>query len=182
MLSKNTSSKRSTLGLVTRLIAVLLLIVPFFIIFSPDSFRHFNLGTTSIALDKINITGKIAIAFVSALHQLILVTGLFAMAKVFDLLKGKRWFLPDLSYQLRTFGISLIVFVITAPVMQALLVIILTLDIFYHMPSYKVEDKIFTFSITTDGLLVLLVGVLLVFLAKVLAKATQNARELEEIV
>lgn len=178
--------KKSSLGNFTRLIGLLLLIgIPLFS-FAPEYFpRGFDktYDFLKIPIREISLKARLIIALIIGLHESVLVIGIFAMAKTFDLLASKNWFLPDLSYHLKTFGISLVVFILSTPVVSILITLAMTLEMFYNYPAYKGKDTVLSFAIiSSQGLLVIMIGVLLILLSKVLRKANENTHELEEIV
>lgn len=165
--------QRSGLGVFTRLIGVSLLLIAPLIIFSPELFNYIPKvdEVIGVSFDKISINTRLVLAFILILKQLILVVGLFSMARLFDCLSNKNWILNDLSKHLRRFGLTLIFFTLSHSVVAILLKLVLG--------SGKL---LFAFSISSNGVLVILVGFLLVFLARVLLQASKNAEELEQIV
>ena len=116
---------------------------------------------------------------ISSMHLGVLSYGLFSVAKIFKQINKGEWYLPVFSKHLRQFGLSLVVFTLMIPVVQALMSVALT----FNNP---VGERMITLDIDAStapiSFVLLLIGVLLSLMASVLLRAGEMAEEYEKIV
>lgn len=192
MTSPNIKYKKSKLGFLIRLVSVLILIgLPLFI-FSPELFdiqssdpakpgNKLNLEYENFPLHLISMEIKSIILIILEFHTLILISGLFAVAKMLDMFTSERWFLPDFSKQLKIFGISLIVYTLTSGVAKIATITALLIGAVNSSKAIPPNIK-FSLFFSSQSLLLLLIGILLIYVSRVLLKASKNAQDLEQII
>jgi hypothetical protein len=194
MMERTVVPRQSKFGIVTRLIGIAILLGIPLIMFSPELFPNSKLryaGDTpflefmgNIPLDVVSLKARFILTLITELKFSVVVYGLFCMAHLFDLFARKCWFIPEFSKLLRRFGISLLVYIFSTIVFMVLYSFIVILEIFYNISAYKPEyfDRKFEFYFSFESFLVILLAVMLIYLSKVLAAASENSDELKFIV
>ena len=128
---------------------------------------------------NLGLNNRIFGALISSVHLGVLCYGLWAVAKIFSRLNTGKWYVPEFSQCLRRFGISLVVFTLLIPVVQALMSLALTYnnEVGKRMIILDVDS-----STAPISFVLLLIGVLLSLMASVLVRAREVAEEYEKIV
>lgn len=112
---------------------------------------------------------------IATLHLLIMVFGIWAMASVFRLLAQGDYFHANVALQLRRFGLALVVFGITDPLVRLLMVLAVTLE-------NPAGHQVIALSLEMNDVLVVLIGALMVMLAHALQAAAAIAEDNRQIV
>lgn len=112
---------------------------------------------------------------IATLHLLIMVFGIWAMASVFRLLAQGDYFHANVALQLRRFGLALVVFGITGPLVRLLMVLAVTLE-------NPAGHQVIALSLEMNDVLVVLIGALMVMLAHALQAAAAIADDNRQIV
>jgi uncharacterized membrane protein YidH (DUF202 family) len=128
---------------------------------------------------SVALNNRLLGGFISTLHLMILATGLVAVGRIFKQINNGEWHLPSFSRSLKHFGVSLVVFTLLIPVVQALMSLALT----YNNP---VGQRMITLDLDAStapiAFVLLLVGILLSLMASVMMRAAEIAEEYEKIV
>ncbi|MEH6631331.1 MAG: DUF2975 domain-containing protein [Halopseudomonas aestusnigri] len=128
---------------------------------------------------NLGLNNRIFGVLISSIHLGVLCYGLWAVAKIFSRLNTGTWYIPEFSQCLRRFGLSLVVFTLMIPLVQALMSLALTYD-------NEVGERLIVLDVDAStapiSFVLLLIGVLLSLMAGVLVRAREVAEEYEKIV
>ncbi|KKJ78686.1 hypothetical protein WH95_00960 [Kiloniella litopenaei] len=169
------------LAFFSRLLAIVFLIANIGLWMSPDlvEFPARAYSGLSDANFNVDISNRLLGGLISTLHLMILAVGLLAVSRIFTQIDKAEWYLPSFSQLLRRFGLSLVVFTLSIPVVQALMSVALT----YNNP---VGQRMITLDLDAAtapvAFVLLLVGVLLWLMASVMMRAGEIAEDYGKIV
>ena len=165
----------------SRVLAILFLAINIALWMSPDLVEFPARAYSGMVETEFNVamSNRLFGGLISTIHLGILAVGLLAVARIFKQINKGEWHLPSFSQSLRRFGLSLVVFTLLIPVVQALMSIALT----YNNP---VGQRMITLDLDAAtaqiAFVLLLVGVLLSLMASVMMRAGEIAEEYEKIV
>ncbi|WP_156176711.1 hypothetical protein [Kiloniella spongiae] len=128
---------------------------------------------------NVTMNNRLFGGLISTIHLMILSVGLMAVGRIFSQINRGEWHLPSFSKSLKRFGLSLVVFTLLIPVVQALMSLALT----YNNP---VGQRMITLDVDAStapiAFVLLLVGALLTLMASVMMRAGEIAEDYEKIV
>jgi hypothetical protein len=162
---------------VAKWIAVLLLLSNALLWWLPDGQALVVKNLAMLTLENIQTT-PFALWMgwgISTLHLLIMVFGIWAMAGVFRLLAQGDYFHAQVAVLLRRFGLVLMIFGLTSPLVRLLMVLAVTLE----NPE---GHQSLALSLEMNDVLVVLIGALMVMLAHALQAAAAIADDNRQIV
>ena len=111
----------------------------------------------------------------STLHVGILVYALFVIAGIFRVFARGDWFAPHIGLCLKRFGMALLLFGATAPLLRVLLVGIFTMQ---NPPG----QRLFSIGVSANDVVLVLVGTLIFMLGYMLQEAVRMADENRQII
>jgi Protein of unknown function (DUF2975) len=130
-----------------------------------------------LQIESITLTPTvIAIGFVCSTFQLaVLAGGLWVASSLFKRLADGLIFEPNTGALLRRFGIALVVFAALSPFLRALMTTLLTMG---NAPG----QRLFRFGISSDDIVLIIVGILILTTGSVMAEASRLAEENRQII
>lgn len=111
----------------------------------------------------------------STLHLAVLVYALFAIAGIFRMFAAGEWLHPHISTRLHRFGLALLVFGASTPLVRALMTVIVTLQ----NPE---GQRMLAVGFSSNDFVIALIGVLMVMLGYALSEAAAIAEDNRQIV
>ncbi|MCK5810372.1 MAG: hypothetical protein KAH00_04745 [Cocleimonas sp.] len=164
---------------ITKLLGVALIFVNTLFWFMPDLAHSVAIMYSGIDASHYTLTpsNRFLGWLISSLQVSVLSYGFFTVASIFQDFANGIWFADSFSNKIKRFGISLLIFSLLSPVVQALTGLALT----YSNPVTQRMISI-SFEIDGKGMIILLVGILLIFIGKVIAEATRLADENSQII
>lgn len=112
---------------------------------------------------------------ISTAYLGLLAYALFRIAGIFRLITRGNWFETHLSKQMRRFGIALLIFGLSTPLLHTVMTVIVTIA---NPPG----QRMLTVGINSNDYVIVLIGVLMIMLGHVMKEAEVLAKENREIV
>ncbi len=176
-------SHKSAIGLwmspMTKLLGIALLLINSFYWFTPAFAESVAIMYSGIDASHYTLTSSNRLLgwLISSLQISLLSYGLFTVASIFQDFANGIWFVDSFGNKIKRFGVSLLIFSLLSPVVQALTGFALT----YTNPETQ-RMIVLSISIDGKGVIILLVGILLILIGKVMAEATRLADENSQII
>ncbi|WP_162938130.1 hypothetical protein [Kiloniella sp. EL199] len=165
----------------SRLLGILFIVINIGLWISPELAEFPARAYSGMVETEFNLAmnNRLFGGLISTAHLIVLAIGLTAVGGIFKQINTGQWHLPSFSQSLRYFGVSLVVFTLLIPVVQALMSLALT----YNNP---VGQRVITLDLDAStapiAFVLLLVGILLSLMASVMIHAAKIAEEYEKIV
>lgn len=118
---------------------------------------------------------KLAAGGLSTLHLAVLTYALFAIAGIFRMFAAGDWLSPEISARLHRFGLALLLFGASTPLVRTLLTLIIT---FQNPPG----QRMLAVGLSGNDFVIALIGVLMVMLGYALKEAAAIAEDNRQIV
>lgn len=112
---------------------------------------------------------------VTTLHLCVLAWGLLSMRMLFRLIAAGQVFVAQTGVLLRRFGIALLIYAGLTPIVRSVIAALVTHDPVRH-------EAVLSLGISSDEVIVALIGALILVFGSVMADATRIAEENREII
>ena len=166
------------LALSAQVFAILLLFINLVLWSLPtfaESMAYQYSSLTPATLITLNGTSIFLGSIVSTLYLALLAYALFAIAGIFRLIAQGNWFEAALSQRMKRFGLALLLFGLSTPLLQTVMTSVITL---FNPPG----QRIFSIGLNSNDYVIILIGFLMMMLGRVLQEAETLAEENREIV